>query len=195
MSFRVAFTLEGDKDLIAALQKLHGRDVDLAVRIGMGKLKAKTKTEMKRAFTTYYNVSSGEVGKKIGKPQLRQEGGSTVLQVRGNAKPMSTRLFKPSMGIRHKNRQGVRYRIFKGGDFTRPARGFRQPSFAQGKPMQRVGDSRLPIRSLGAPSFHHAFTGGKYAGRIRAQVHKNTMPTLQRETKAALKGLARGFIR
>ena len=25
MSFRVAFTLEGDKDLIAALQKLHGR--------------------------------------------------------------------------------------------------------------------------------------------------------------------------
>lgn len=198
MSFRVAFTLEGDKDLIAALQKLHGRDVDRAVRIGMGKLKAKTKTEMKRAFTTYYNVSSKEVGDRIGKPLLKQEGGSTVLQVRGNAKALSSRLFKPSMGIRHRNRQGAKYKIFKGGDFERRPRAFRIARKGKvqfgGKAFQRIEGSR-DFRGLGGPSFHNAFTGGRYAGKMRAQVHKNTMPTLQRETKAALKGLARGFIR
>ena len=44
------------------------------MRIGMGKLKSKTKTEMKRAFTTYYNVSSGEVGKKIGEAPAKAGG-------------------------------------------------------------------------------------------------------------------------
>lgn len=195
MSFRVAFTLEGDKELIEALRNLSGSKVDRAVNIGMGKLKAKTRTAMKQAFTARYNVSSAEVNKRIGKPRLTRENGVPVLQIYGNAKPISARLFRPSMGIRHKNKQNVRFRIFKGGKYIQPARGFRQPTFAQGKPMMRLGDSRLPIKSLGGPSFHAAFTGGKFGKQMTAEVQRKTMPTLTRETKAAIKGLAKGYIR
>ena len=200
MSFQVAFTLEGDKELIQALRNISGHKVDRAVYIGMGKLKTKTKTEMKRAFTRRYNVASGVIAKKISKPRLARENGAPVLQVFGSAQPMSSRLFRPTMGVRHQNRKNARFRIFKGGSYESHPRGFRVYSNKKGglqfggKAFKRNASGRN-FRGLGGPSFHNAFTGGKFAKQMTAEVNRATMPTLTRETKAAIRALGKGYIR
>lgn len=193
MAVKPVFTLEGDKELIKALRDLSGAQVDKAIGMGFRRTKTATKGYIAKAVSQNYAIKQKDVKDSIVRETIKTSP-PAELKFFGSTKPISMRKFRVSMGVRWVNRANVRVSFFKGKK-TEISRGWRWETFASGNPFAREGDSRTPIRKIHGISFHHLFTGGRRARRMRAEVERKAMPRLTTEVKQALRAVSRGYVR
>lgn len=190
MAFRPTFKLDGHKELQRALVKLRGQDIDSAFQTGLRRATKPIPGYMARSMAKFYSAAQRELKNKISAPFQK----GLEVHIKSEAKPISGRLFKPLGGVRHRDRKNVSIKVFKGGSRKPRRRGFRSPLLAKAGPFVRDGDARLPVSKVMGPSFHSAFTGGKFADQILDNTEKLAAEKLEKAVLDALRAKSRGFI-
>ena len=194
MAFRPTYRLEGAPELIEALSKLSGAQVDKATERALRSTANMFPSYMARAMARHYSAKQSELKSKIRRPKI-SGGYNPTIDIESDASPMSGRLFKPLGGRRWIDRKNASIKVFKGGARIPRRRGFRQESFAKGSPFVRSGSARLPIERVMGPSFHSAFTGGKYKAEILDNVEDMARGKLESSIYRSLRSVAKGYIK
>jgi hypothetical protein len=192
MGFNPTIKFEGMPELQKGLAHLSGRAVDQAIASGFRATGKAFPGYMAQAMAKVYTPKSGDLKAMIKQPKITG-GPAPTIEIDASAAPISGRLFKPLQGVRHQNKKNVSIAVFKGKRTSR-ARGFRNPSFAKGKPFVRDGSGKLPISRVMGPSFHNAFTGGAKAPQLLQFVHDKGMHKVQQSVLRSLRAKSKGFI-
>ena len=196
---RLDLKLTGDKEFMKALAKLQGKQTDKALRTAFNRTKAPIPGYMARAMAGKYTAPQRELKAKTLKPEVK--GFPPSIQIRTSSQPLSGRLFRPLNGVRWRDSKGASILVFKGGKRVPRERSFRNPgarikTMAEGTPFfRKTSSSKSKIGKVSGPSFHHAFTGGKYAAEILDEVENRTMDKLNKQVHDALRAQTRGFIK
>jgi hypothetical protein len=164
----------GDQELSAALARMSSHDIPKAIKSGVAYAARGGKTAIAKNITASYSVSSGRVKQDVSAPQFRDGGQTAVL--RTSRKPITAMQFKA-----RQTKAGLTMAIYKG-QRTTVSRAF----IAKGKPFQRVGQARMPLRVIHGPSVHAIYTGGRFSGQIQ-------QATEQRISEQLVTGILRGI--
>lgn len=171
----------GDKELVAALQRMSSHDVDKAVRDGVRYAARGGRTAIAKNIGAHYGLTAGRIKQDVMQPTF-QEGGKVAV-IRTMRKPITAMQFKAK-----ETRKGLSMAIYRG-QRTVVKSGF----IAKGLPFKRKGKARMPIDVVHGPSIHAIYTGGKHAQAISSATEERVQEQLEKGIMRSLQGMARGF--
>jgi hypothetical protein len=177
----ITATVLGDKELVAALQRMSSHDVDKAVRDGVRYAARGGRTAIAKNIGAHYSLAAGRIKQDVTQPSF-QEGGKVAV-IRTMRKPITAMQFKAK-----ETRKGLSMSIYRG-QRTVVKSGF----IAKGKPFKRTGKERYPLDVIHGPSIHAIYTGGKHAQAISSATEERIQEQLEKGILRSLQGMARGF--
>lgn len=179
----ITATVLGDKELVAALQKMAGTDIPKAVKHGVKIAARGGRTTLAKEVGQRYSLTAGRIKQDVSQPTY-QDGGQTAV-IRTNRKPITAMQFKAK-----EVRKGLSMAIFKG-ERTVVKSGF----IAKGLPFVRQGPARLPLRVIHGPSIHAIYTGGKHKDAIQQATEQRIEEQLHNGIVQGIRKVAGGFVK
>jgi len=171
----------GDKELVAALQRMSSHDVDKAIRDGVRYAARGGRTAIAKNIGAHYSLSAGRIKQDVFQPQFKDGGKTATLST--SRKPITAMQYKAKQTAK-----GLSMAIYKG-QRTVVKSGF----IAKGLPFKRMGKARMPINVVHGPSIHAIYTGGRHAQAISSVTEQRVQEQLVKGIMRSLQGMARGF--
>ena len=171
----------GDEELARALAKMSSTDIPKAIAAGVRLAARGGRTTLAQQVGKNYSLTAARIKQDVTQPSFR-DGGQTAI-IRTSRKPITAMQFKA-----RQTKAGVTMAIYKG-QRTTVTRAF----IAKGKPFQRVGTARMPLRVIHGPSIHAIYTGGRNASQIQDATQERIREQLVKGILARIGAMGRGF--
>jgi len=183
IDIRLTARVLGDKELVAALQRMSAQDIPKAVKHGVKIAARGGRTTLAKEVGQRYSLSAGRIKQDVSQPTYR-DGGQTAI-IRTSRKPITAMQYKAK-----ETAKGLSLAIFKG------QRSIVKGGFiAKGLPFKRKGQARMPLRVVHGPSIHAIYSGGKHKGAIQQATEQRIEEQLQNGIVQGIKKVSAGFVR